>query len=87
MGAARRHFRGRRMACAGLDPRIVAINVSPQQLFEGAFVDHVKQALEVTGLPPSALELELTESVFQTGASTIEALAQAARDGRGDCAG
>jgi EAL domain-containing protein (putative c-di-GMP-specific phosphodiesterase class I) len=52
----------------------VAINVSPQQLFEGGFVDHVKQALEVTGLPASALELELTESVFQTGASTIDAL-------------
>jgi EAL domain-containing protein (putative c-di-GMP-specific phosphodiesterase class I) len=28
----------------------------------------------VTGLPPSALELELTEMVFQTGATTIEAL-------------
>ena len=52
----------------------VAINVSPQQLFEGGFVDHVKQALEITGLPASALELELTESVFQTGASTIDAL-------------
>jgi diguanylate cyclase (GGDEF)-like protein len=52
----------------------VAINVSPQQLFEGSFPDHVKQALEVTGLPPSALELELTEMVFQTGATTIEAL-------------
>jgi diguanylate cyclase (GGDEF)-like protein len=52
----------------------VSINVSPQQLFEGSFPDHVRQALEVTGLPPSALELELTEMVFQTGASTIEAL-------------
>lgn len=52
----------------------VAINVSPQQLFEGGFVDQVKQALEVTGLPASALELELTESVFQTGTSTIDSL-------------
>jgi diguanylate cyclase (GGDEF)-like protein len=52
----------------------VAINVSPQQLFEGGFVDQVKKALEITGLPPSALELELTESVFQTGSTTIEAL-------------
>jgi diguanylate cyclase (GGDEF)-like protein len=52
----------------------VAINVSPQQLFEGGFVDQVKQALEVTGLPASALELELTESVFQTGSSTIDSL-------------
>ncbi len=54
----------------------VAINVSPQQLFEGTFADHVKQALEVTNLPPSALELELTEMVFQTGSSTIEALSK-----------
>jgi EAL domain-containing protein (putative c-di-GMP-specific phosphodiesterase class I) len=52
----------------------VAINVSPQQLFEGTFADHVKQALEITNLPASALELELTEMVFQTGSSTIEAL-------------
>ncbi len=59
----------------------VAINVSPQQLFESAFVDHVKQALEVTGLPANALELELTESVFQTGASTIEALGKLRRMG------
>src|SRR5262245_10323277 len=54
----------------------VSINVSSQQLFEGTFVDHVKQALEVTGLPASALELELTENVFQTGSSTIDALAK-----------
>ena len=54
----------------------VAINVSPQQLFEGGFVDHVKQALDITGLPPSALELELTESVFQTGATTVDALSK-----------
>jgi diguanylate cyclase (GGDEF)-like protein len=59
----------------------VAINVSPQQLFEGGFVDHVKQALETTGLPASALELELTESVFQTGASTIDALGKLRRMG------
>jgi EAL domain-containing protein (putative c-di-GMP-specific phosphodiesterase class I) len=28
----------------------------------------------VTGLPPSALELEITETVFQTGSATIESL-------------
>ncbi|MGH8239413.1 MAG: putative bifunctional diguanylate cyclase/phosphodiesterase, partial [Steroidobacteraceae bacterium] len=59
---------------AGWARATVAINVSPQQLFEGTFADHVKQALEVTNLPPSALELELTEMVFQTGTTTIEAL-------------
>jgi len=52
----------------------VAINVSPPQFFESDFVDNIAKALEVTGLPASALELELTETVFQTGASTIESL-------------
>ncbi len=65
----------------------VAINVSPQQLFEGAFVDHVKQALEVTGLPANALELELTESVFQTERVDDRGAQPAAAHGRVDCAG
>ena len=52
----------------------VAINVSPPQFFESDFVEHIVKALEVTGLPASALELELTETVFQTGANTIESL-------------
>jgi diguanylate cyclase (GGDEF)-like protein len=52
----------------------VAINVSPMQFMESAFVEQVTQALAATGLPPAALELELTETVFQTGAPTIEAL-------------
>ena len=52
----------------------VAINVSPMQFLESAFVDQVTAALAASGLPASALELELTETVFQTGAPTIEAL-------------
>jgi diguanylate cyclase (GGDEF)-like protein len=52
----------------------VAINVSPPQFFESDFVGHVARALEVTGLPASALELELTETVFQTGPTTIDSL-------------
>ena len=52
----------------------VAINVSPQQFFESDFVEHVARTLEETGLPASALELEITETVFQTGPATIESL-------------
>jgi len=52
----------------------VAINVSAPQFFETDFVDKVAKALEVTGVPPQALELELTETVMQTGPSTITAL-------------
>ncbi|MGH8306564.1 MAG: putative bifunctional diguanylate cyclase/phosphodiesterase, partial [Steroidobacteraceae bacterium] len=52
----------------------VAINVSPPQLFESDFVEHVARALEAAQLPASALELEITETVFQTGPATIESL-------------
>jgi diguanylate cyclase (GGDEF)-like protein len=52
----------------------VAINVSPPQFFESDFVEHISRALEITGLPASALELELTETVFQTGTNTVESL-------------
>ncbi|HEY3784263.1 MAG TPA: EAL domain-containing protein [Steroidobacteraceae bacterium] len=58
----------------GWDRASVSINVSPPQFFESDFVEHVQRALEVTGLPASALELELTETVFQTGPSTIDSL-------------
>jgi diguanylate cyclase (GGDEF)-like protein len=52
----------------------VAINVSAPQFFERDFVEHVAHTLEITGLPASALELEITETVFQTGPTTIESL-------------
>jgi EAL domain-containing protein (putative c-di-GMP-specific phosphodiesterase class I) len=52
----------------------VGINVSSLQFLESAFVEQVMAALAASGLPASALELELTETVFQTGAATIEAL-------------
>jgi diguanylate cyclase (GGDEF)-like protein len=52
----------------------VAINVSPPQFFESDFVEHIARTLELTGLPASALQLEITETVFQTGPATIESL-------------
>ena len=52
----------------------VAINVSAMQLLDGSFVDHVIEALSVTGLPGDALEVEITESVIQTGPATLVAL-------------
>jgi len=52
----------------------VAINVSAPQFFESDFVAHVGEALRIAGLPASALELELTETVMQTGPATIHAL-------------
>jgi diguanylate cyclase (GGDEF)-like protein len=52
----------------------VAINVSPRQLFDAGFVDRVRSLLEKYQLPPRCIEIELTETVLQTGAATIEAL-------------
>ncbi len=59
---------------AGWSDARVAINVSPPQFFESDFVSHIAAALESAGLPASALELELTETVLQTGSATIDAL-------------
>lgn len=45
-------------------PARVAVNVSPEQLHNPAFVSVVAQALVQSGLPAERLELEVTESVF-----------------------
>ena len=52
----------------------VAINVSARQLIDQRFVQRIQQLLREFALPPSCIELELTESVLQTGSSTIESL-------------
>jgi diguanylate cyclase (GGDEF)-like protein len=60
----------------GWEGASVAINVSPPQFFESHFIEHIVRTLETTGLPASALQLEITETVFQTGAKTVESLRQ-----------
>jgi len=53
----------------------VAVNVSPEQLHNPAFVGVVAQALAQSGLPPERLELEVTESVFmREGTQAIQVL-------------
>jgi diguanylate cyclase (GGDEF)-like protein len=52
----------------------VAINVSAQQFVTGNFCANIERLLERHGLPPDALELELTETMLQTGAVTVESL-------------
>ncbi len=44
------------------DDFIITVNVSPRQLGTGTFVDDVASALQRTGLPPTALCLEITEA-------------------------
>jgi diguanylate cyclase (GGDEF)-like protein/PAS domain S-box-containing protein len=53
----------------------VAVNVSPEQLHNPAFVGVVTQALAQSGLPPERLELEVTESVFmREGTQAVQVL-------------
>jgi diguanylate cyclase (GGDEF)-like protein len=42
----------------------VSVNISAHQLTDGRFIPHLQEVLETTGLDPSALQLEVTESVF-----------------------
>ena len=52
----------------------VAVNVSAQQFVAGSFVTEIERLLARHGLPPDALELELTENMLQTGVITVETL-------------
>jgi diguanylate cyclase (GGDEF)-like protein len=52
----------------------VAINVSPRQLLDNRFSDRLRDLLRQHDLPTKCIEIELTESVLQTGAATIDAL-------------
>ncbi|MCS0608939.1 EAL domain-containing protein [Massilia solisilvae] len=49
---------------AGLPPITVSVNVSPRQFEERKLVARVAAALRDSGLPPDALELEVTESLI-----------------------
>ncbi len=52
----------------------IAVNVSPRQLLDYRFVDRVRDLLKEFDLPAHCIEIELTESVLQTGPATIEQL-------------
>jgi diguanylate cyclase (GGDEF)-like protein len=47
---------------SGFGDKTVAVNLAARQLRDARIVDTVRQALHATGLPPSSLELEITES-------------------------
>ena len=54
----------------------VAINVSPRQFLDYRFVSKLEALLKEFELPAHCVELELTESVLQTGSHTIKTLDQ-----------
>jgi EAL domain-containing protein (putative c-di-GMP-specific phosphodiesterase class I) len=64
----------RRWRDAGWLQARVAINVSAQQVLSGDFPGDIERLLARHGLPPEAIELELTESMLQTGVITVETL-------------
>jgi diguanylate cyclase (GGDEF)-like protein len=57
----------------------VAINVSARQLLDTGFVARMRELLEEFRLPPRCIEIELTETVLQTEAATIEVLRELRR--------
>lgn len=65
---------------AGHWPGRVAVNVSARQLLHGDFFDGLIRALTDAGLPATALELELTESMALTGHAQTHPLLQAIAD-------
>jgi EAL domain-containing protein (putative c-di-GMP-specific phosphodiesterase class I) len=50
------------------------VNVSAQQFVTGNFMVELQSLLDRHGLPPDAIELELTETMLQTGAVTVDTL-------------
>ncbi len=61
----------------------IAVNVSALQLLDSRFVQGLQQALDRHRLPAQCIEVELTESVLQTGTQTTEALAMLRELGAG----
>jgi diguanylate cyclase (GGDEF)-like protein/PAS domain S-box-containing protein len=73
---------GRRWLDSGIKPLSVVVNVTPRQLRQASLADDVRAALEASGLPPSALLVEVTESVMrQVSEPTETALARVIASG------
>jgi diguanylate cyclase (GGDEF)-like protein/PAS domain S-box-containing protein len=78
-----------RAACAqnqawqvlGLPPIVVSVNVSARQFHSNNFVDTVTETLQETGLDPSYLEIELTESAMHDAPQLVAMLGELKRIG------
>ena len=61
----------------GFPPFRIAVNVSARQFRHRSFVESLQSILDASGLDPSALEIELTESVtMHAGDAELQALAR-----------
>ena len=65
----------------GFEDARVAVNVSVHQLLDSRFAERLDDTLRQHGLPAGAIELELTETAFQTSSTTIEVLRQVGEGG------
>jgi diguanylate cyclase (GGDEF)-like protein len=54
----------------------LAVNISPRQLLDSGFASRLQRLLQEARLPARCIEIELTESVLQTGPTTLDALRQ-----------
>ena len=54
----------RRWVEEGVSFRLVGINLSPADFHSGGVADHILHVLDGTGVPPDALVVEVTESVY-----------------------
>lgn len=59
---------------AGLPPLVMAVNLSAVQMRQTGFADIVSEILQTTGLAPSYLDLEITESVLVAQTDSLVAL-------------
>ena len=67
--ACRQAAAWRTLAPAG-DPLVMTVNLSARQFTQPDLVDQIAEILAETGLEPSALELEITESVVMDQSET-----------------
>ncbi len=65
---------------AGFGDLVVSVNISALQFHQAGFLNEVQGLLETAGTPPSALELELTESMLMTDMEVSIQVLQAFRD-------
>lgn len=55
----------------GFDDFFIGVNVSTLQLLQPAFVDHLLSSMQQAGLPPTAIVLEINESVMNTDMQAV----------------
>jgi diguanylate cyclase len=61
---------------SGLPIDRVSVNVSPRQFQKHATVDHIRECVEMAGLPASCLDIEITERLLLERGESVEEMLQ-----------